>query len=414
MAAMSAGGRRAGRWPEPRVKGLSDPRNSSIDEAMSGAAMRFTVLDSWRGLCALWVAVFHFRIFSHIGNVQLFRHGPLAVEFFFVLSGFVLTSAYGDRLGGFGERIRFLIRRIGRLYPLHLATLLAVLGMETARWFVSSRVGHPVGGPLFTGATDMGAFLPNVLLIHAWGILPDFTWNVPSWSISVEFLMCLLFVLVSFSPRKLPALVAMTLLGFLGFLYTRYGLPQMETTTAVTRGVYAFFLGCLLQHAYRWWRASGRKFWGWLEWLAIPLVLTAPMVDNLPLPTIMFALMIFIFAFEAGPISRLLDRPSMRFLGEISYSIYLVHYLLVLGVFALAALLGRVVDVDGVPWMNAPNPWIGDLAIVGYLGALAGVSALSYRFIESPGRAWFNRMSNKVTHGRRPAEPGPEQREPRP
>ena len=371
---------------------------------MAVAAARFSVLDSWLGLCALWVAVFHFRIISHIGDVQLIRHGPLAVEFFFVLSGFVLTSAYGGRLGGSNERLRFLVRRVGRLYPLHLATLLVVLGMETARWYVSSKVGHPVGGPLFTGATDMSAFLPNVALIHAWGILPDFTWNVPSWSISVEFLMCLLFILASFSRRTVPTLIAMTAIGFFGFIYTRYVLPQTESTNAVTHGVYAFFLGCLVHHAYCWWRASDRKIWGWLEWLAIPLLLTAPMVDFLPLPTPMFALMIFIFAFEAGPISRILNHRPMRFLGEISYSIYLVHYILVLGAFAFAALLGRVTDIYGPPWINVPSPWLGDLVTAGYLLLVVGVSALTFRFIEAPGRDWFNRMSNRLTSRDRRAE----------
>jgi peptidoglycan/LPS O-acetylase OafA/YrhL len=376
-----------------------------MGKAMTVAATRFTVLDSWRGLCALWVAVFHFRIISHVGDIQLIRHGPLAVDFFFVLSGFVLTSAYGGKLGGNNERLRFLVRRIGRLYPLHLVTLLVVLGLETARWFVSSRVGHPVGGPLFTGATDMSAFLPNVVLIHAWGILPDYTWNVPSWSISVEFLMCLLFILASFSRRTLPTLIAMTVIGLLGFIYTRYALPQTESTNAVTRGVYAFFLGCLVHHAYCWWRASDRTIWPWLEWLAIPLLLATPMVDFLPLPTPMFALLIFVFAFEAGPVSRILNHRPMRFLGEISYSLYLVHYILVLGAFAFAALLGRVTAIDGAPWMNGSSPWLGDLITAGYLVAVVGVSALTYRFIEAPGRDWFNRMSNRLTSADKRAAP---------
>jgi len=358
--------------------------------------LRFTVLDSWRGLCALWVAVYHFRVISHFGDIDLFRHGHLAVEFFFVLSGFVIACAYGDRLVTLTDRARFMVRRFGRLYPLHIATLLAVIAMESMRWAISMKLGREVGGPLFTGATDPNALVPNLLLIHGWGMLREFTWNVPSWSISVEFLLCGLFLVAFGLPRRIPTLAAFTAIGALGFLYTRYGIAdQAESTTAVARGVYSFFLGCLVHYAYQAWSRRGRNVAPWLEWLIVPVFLLVSSVDGTLLPPLMFAAMIFIFAFENGPVSRVLKRPGLVRLGEISYSIYLVHYLLVLAAFGGAAVLGRVVDL-GAPWIDASGRFAGDVTTLVYLAVVIAASTVTYRWIEAPGRDWFNAMSRRM------------------
>ena len=133
---------------------------------------------------------------------------------------------------------------------------------------------------------------------------------------------------------------------------------------------------------------------GLLEWLAIPILYLAPKLDSTPLPTPMFGLLILVFAFESGPISRVLNHAAPRFLGEVSYSIYLIHYVLVLVAFGVAAMAGDVVNVAGAPWIGAPNAWAGDLATILFLGLVVGVSALSYRFIERPGRDLFNRLSD--------------------
>lgn len=67
------------------------------------ARARFAVLDSWRGLAACMVALFHLRVPSHLDGAALVRNASLFVDFFFVLSGFVITASYAQRLaGGFG------------------------------------------------------------------------------------------------------------------------------------------------------------------------------------------------------------------------------------------------------------------------------------------------------------------------
>ena len=114
---------------------------------------RFIVLDSFRGLCALSVVVFHLHLLQGFSEWDFFRSAGLMVEFFFTLSGFVLAYRYGEEpIDGDGFR-RYMISRFFRIYPLHLAMLL-----------------------LFSGAMFWGGFtasqwqqwLYQILLLQAW------------------------------------------------------------------------------------------------------------------------------------------------------------------------------------------------------------------------------------------------------
>src|SRR5438045_8537170 len=91
---------------------------------------RFVVLDSWRGIAACLVALFHLDAYSHLYDVPFLRNSWLFVDFFFVLSGFVIAANYQQRLlEGFGIG-RFLLLRLGRLYPLPFAMLALVIAVE--------------------------------------------------------------------------------------------------------------------------------------------------------------------------------------------------------------------------------------------------------------------------------------------
>src|SRR5687768_3329218 len=96
---------------------------------------RFVALDSWRGIAACLIVFFHFRNFtySHLASVDIINHAWLFVDFFFVLSGFVITASYQNRLEqGYSLR-RFIFLRLGRIYPLHIFMLMAFLAFEFLR-----------------------------------------------------------------------------------------------------------------------------------------------------------------------------------------------------------------------------------------------------------------------------------------
>ncbi|MCE3289203.1 MAG: acyltransferase [Caulobacter sp.] len=370
-----------------------------------GGGVRFDALDGWRGLCALWIVLYHFRAVSHVYDWLWVRTGDIAVDFFFVLSGFVIAHAYGDRLGGANARLQFLVRRFGRLYPLHIATLAIVFGLELGRYLVSLRTGAQLGRPAFSEDTSPLALGLNVLLVHAWGFLHNFTWNVPSWSISVEWALCLLTALLSVLRRPLLVAGVFATAGFLAIAWMS-ALPTFpfEGHSALARGVYGFFLGVIVYHLHRRLGDTALMKTGWLEWLA-PVILALTVVFKheqvFVVPPLLFAALVFIFASQSGPISRLLTWRPFAFFGEISYSIYLVHYVIVLVVFGGAVVLGGRLGFDPIvergvhnaSVINMPNLWIGDLASLAFLAATIGVSWCTYSLIEKPGRDWFNGLA---------------------
>src|SRR5512141_2294033 len=93
----------------------------------------FQALDGWRGLCACLVALFHFHGYSPVYSWDVIRNSYLFVDFFFVLSGFVIAWNYSSRLGSAVEVKQFLVLRVGRLYPLHIFMLFLFLAWETAK-----------------------------------------------------------------------------------------------------------------------------------------------------------------------------------------------------------------------------------------------------------------------------------------
>lgn len=102
-------------------------------------AHRYEALDSLRGICALLVCLFHFRANSPLISMAFVRGSWLFVDFFFVLSGFVIAANYRQRLINGGFLRGFVILRFGRVYPLHLVMLLAYIAMELVGLVMASR-----------------------------------------------------------------------------------------------------------------------------------------------------------------------------------------------------------------------------------------------------------------------------------
>ena len=362
-------------------------------------AQRFVVLDSFRGLCALSVALFHLHIVGGISELPFFRSAGLFVEFFFTLSGFVLCHGYVNKAFD-SDRLRgFLISRACRIFPLHLVLLLAFTLLELVRLWQT--------GAGFFGI-DWNEWLANALLLQAW--LPQtnaFSFNGPAWSISVEFYIYLVFGLILFATacwrKPVFAVIALACGACVGFGAGWIG-------SGGFRGVTCFFTGALAYEAYR--RCCD---WRMSRWLAAALelamlaglyfCLTLHYANKSYLATGFFALFIVLFAREAGPVSRLLQRPVFVRLGHWSFSIYLTHSLLIV----LLTQAAQRLQQAGIDWIsverlteNGPlfldsgspvaNLWLTLMLLV----MILGVSSLSYRHVERRGIEFGKRLSRKV------------------
>ncbi len=370
-------------------------------------ANRFEALDGWRGLCACLVVMFHFHGYSPIYSWGLIRNSYLFVDFFFVLSGFVIAWNYATRLDSWQGVRRFLLLRVGRVYPLHLFMLLCFLAYEVLRHL--SAQAQPSAFATFEGATAPIALLSHFFLVHSLHLHDGLTWNGPSWSISTELWTYVLFALLSvwLGVRNwmlgLVALAAPLLLVYL----SRTG---MDTTYdwGLIRCVFGFALGTACYKILRLWPRLQRTLparpgvMTMLECLMVGAVIvfvaTAGTTALSFLAPFVFAMAVLVFSVEAGWLSRMLRTPVLKWLGMLSYSIYMTHFIFVL---VLPSLVKRLVRQD--LWTPMPLPTgqyvmvfgrdnvEGTLLYGAVLALTVAFSAFTYRWIETPGRDWTRR-----------------------
>jgi peptidoglycan/LPS O-acetylase OafA/YrhL len=190
-----------------------------------------------RAFPPLMIVMFHFsegHHYSHVRLLDLFAtRGYLWVEFFFVLSGFILTHVYWPRLKDLFSRqgyLAFLRARLIRLYPLHLFMLLLMLAMVFGLRALAAHGGYlSIFDIKYHQDVSVKGFWLSLALVHAWNSMNSLTWNGVSWFVSVEFALCLLFPLLLWLAEGALwrgfALIAAGLCGLGALLLTsRHGL----------------------------------------------------------------------------------------------------------------------------------------------------------------------------------------------
>jgi peptidoglycan/LPS O-acetylase OafA/YrhL len=368
---------------------------------------RFEALDSWRGICAVIVVVFHFisDMPSSLETSSFIRNGYLFVDFFFVLSGFVLCHSYRGKITSLADFGRFVLRRFGRVWPLH-AVVLAGLVAATA-WI--SYLPHPDGLSLSWNSTgySIDALLPSMLLLNAMN-LQGTVWNGPAWSIGAEFYVYLLFALLVIVTRRRLILPSLCLsLVALALVY-RWAPDLMNTTWdyGIIRCIAGFFGGVVAYHVYEFTRGREPLPATLLELAAVVLVvlfvtyagedadhgslisLAAPLV---------FGAAVIVFAGEHGFLSLALRARPFRALGRYSFSIYMIH----MPMLVMLCYGGWSAGYYTKAFQGTAQPWMGsvDLVLIDFVLAVILLAAASYRFIELPARRGFNKLADQGFSG---------------
>lgn len=360
-----------------------------------GSVEPLASLTPLRGIAALWVVVYH--LCQHMPNLHFERYtgavhkGYLAVDMFFVLSGFVITHVYKDGFarGVTGPRYRdFLKARVARLYPLHIAVLLlfvAAIMVKRAAAYALTGSFAPI--PLL-GERSIDGFFANLLMLQGvWA--RELSWNDPAWSISLEFLAYLLFpLLFSILWRTRPlakAGLGALLLAVLAWLACRTGddFNQWNGVYAILRCLPEFLAGSLLYSLYRGSRSAavlaGDAALGTLLVL-LGTLLHAAAPDLVII--LLFPLLILTAVRNTGRIGRVLNAAPLLWLGNVSYSLYLLHWF-VLFIVAQIVRFSFGGDLAGLPTDAA-------LCVTGVvIAASLGLAALGFRFVEVPGRRWL-------------------------
>ena len=376
--------------------------------------MRFHVLDSWRGVAALLVAIFHLNVLSAIYSLDFIRNAYLFVDFFFVLSGFVIAHSYGDRMATLDGVGTFALRRFSRLWPLHAVVLVAFVIAESGKALMAAR-GASFYAPPFSGSTAPNAVFMHLAFAQAMGIQDHLTWNPPSWSIAAEFWTYMIFAATlhvaetRFARVRFAAegLLAILLIGSAAVLL-RYSERGMDVTFDL--GIFRCLCGFLIGHfVYRLWQVCPRDIFD------SPLVEVAVLIATVGFVSIagrspysffaplVFAVVVLVFAYEAGPVSRLMTNRGNEWLGRISYSIYMWQAFIIFNlidrpVSIIEKITHRILTTTDAS--SALGGEAGKLIVLGghlmpplvtalYLAVLVVVASISYRWIERPGQDWF-------------------------
>jgi peptidoglycan/LPS O-acetylase OafA/YrhL len=366
----------------------------------------FAGLTALRGIAALCIVLFHapgIGLGSYFISLTGFvLRSYLWVDFFFVLSGFVLMHAYGAffrqdiRTGGF---LRYMRARFARIYPLHAAMLLFLLAVEIARRYAFDH--HPVEFSNLSLDVRLApyAFLPSVLLIHSLGILPFDSWNDPSWSISCEAAVYFLFPALCLSLTRAPRRVGPLLVGggivLLAMIYFVARPHDLDVTSTFgffrCFAEFSFGMCCYAYYASRgvprWLAGDGAAA---VIVAALVLELHLDLSDLVAVP--LFCALVLTAAGNGGRFNRLLLTRPLQWLGNVSYSIYLVHWPLMV---AIAMAIYAATGIDPTTGGFGIVPRLGFLGIA--VAATLLAASFTYRTIEVPLR--------QMITGRRAARP---------
>lgn len=362
-----------------------------------------------RGIAALMVVVLHFSIFvTPLIDPQTslaMRRWYLLVDFFFVLSGFIMMHVYGS---WFETNVstqsfkKYLGARFARIYPLHFVTLLWVVGL-----FAFFRVK---GIYLDANASAVGNFskIPeHLLLLHGFDMPRTGTWNTPSWSIAAEWLMYLVFpFLVQPFYRFRTYGIIIALVGALllyasipsGVISPGYEAFKIEndidnivTPWNLVRCLAGFLIGMVTYRAYQGLVGNQWLKNGWLLPIIGVVLLVAYHFQVTDLLTVWaFPVIILIACYNQGRLLGVLQSKVFQRLGDWSYSIYLVHVPIIFTFLAIQLLQNPPVPNKPSPPLTYVGGWAPWIMCFIFVLLVIGVAALTYRFVEVPARKWLN------------------------
>ena len=368
----------------------------------------YALLDGLRGVAALFVVWYHiFEGYQFAGNkpiIDIPNHGYLAVDFFFILSGFVIGYAYDDRWGKTLNTAGFFRRRLIRLHPMVvMGTLIglasfALTGME--RW----------DGSFSSWSLVLGAFICGCLMIPALPGMPRdvrgngemFPLNGPSWSLFFEYIGNIIYALLL---RRMSTKIMCCFATILCFLlvwfttgdlagYGSFGVGWTADTMNICGGTLRMLcpmtIGMLLSRTFKATRING-AFW----------ICAAVLVALFHVPYIsssgslswngVFESACIILVFPAivwiAASSQVTDRVSRNvcnFLGDISFPLYIVHYPLMYAFYMWLIKTRQYTFAETWP------------VALGVIAASVALAWLCMKFYDRPVRKWLGNVKRRA------------------
>lgn len=350
---------------------------------------RLRPLDSLRGIAAIGVAFFwHYKHFNYpyfennLAALPLYSvfnwfylYGWNLVDFFFVLSGFIFMHVYSKSI--IEEKISrrdFFILRLSRLYPLHVITLFTVAFLQYYRYFSGK-------GFFQCDINDLYHLILNLLFIQGGLFENGLSFNGPSWSLSCEIVAYILFFYVLKKFKKpIPVFVLFVFIG-LSLLQKQVNVPLFNTSNA--KMLIGFFIGCLTFvlniHIRKMNRMNKNILFGTILAFTILIGLMIYKAGftkifgqwDRVMPILVYPLLI-ISTLNIFFLNRFFSLKPLTYMGDLSYSIYLLHFPVQLMMVTFLPMIGLVPDY---------STWTG-LAV--FMVTTTALASLSYHVVEKP------------------------------
>ncbi len=381
-----------------------------------------------RGIAALLTVLFHFDLMMGGGgnlllkfkDSLLFTRFYLMVDFFFILSGFIMCHVYGKWFSDSVEKNefrQFTIARFARVYPLHFVTLLYCIGLKLA--FIAA--GGLETNPMEAVSNNWAAIPSHLLLLHSMNVNEWFTWNNASWSISTEWWMYMMFPFLVKPFWKLRsverAIVVLACLA--GYVFIMFVIVPIVTVPAAIpfvavnpadlsinvsyqygflRCLFGFVLGMMVYQYYM--KGTAKPLFS-NGYVILLLTLGLGLCLHFAVPDVFsvafFPLILLSAAYGSQRMDAFFGTKPLQRIGDWSFSIYLVHQPLLYTIATIISYLNPPnpkAPAGPPPSMDMLTGWLFCLIFIVFTLL---VSFLTYRFVEVPARKWINaRWGRKV------------------
>ena len=376
---------------------MSASRRPDADQHRTGGAdQRLVGLEVLRFLAAIGVLVWHYQHFTFTGPsgpdwdpgrlplrwlfAPFYAYGHAGVSLFWCLSGFLFTWKYRGAVADNGISFgHFLWRRFSRLYPLHLVTLLTVALLQ----------------PLYAAQydkdfvyifNDSQHFVLNLMFANWWGFQSGQSFNGPSWSVSAEVLIYLLFYGVARCAGRAWWIDLVVVAGFA--VVPAVVVAVTGSKLSFTGAGLFFYIGASTLHAYQWIETSALSHRWWIVGLCGAAVtvcvgLTAWRVVAIAgASLVMFPALILLMQLAVRPEGRWW-KSWLTGLGNLTYAGYMLHFPM-----QLAAML-----VFGMLAVPVSDLIYADWFMLSYLGSVLSAAFMVFCWIERPAQTWLRRLA---------------------
>lgn len=350
----------------------ADQRSWRLDESEHKA------LTSIRGIAALWVTASHLaeplQKLLPLSAFHAMSVGYMAVDIFFVLSGFILALVYRNL--NTDQIAFFAFKRLARVYPLNI--------LLTTVMVAFAAIGFPPGQwqywPLLPWFYSMmESFIPT----------PVVAWIVTSWSVGIEVICYLSFPIMLIGARRLPAglqwMALALVFGFEFWVQSHY-LAYFLGFGALLRGFGGFALGAVLGIVAPRMPRPGKWACSALELACVAGIGAAVTVMRLKFIPLASAGLILLLYFDQGLIAALLRGRLWFWQGRISYSVYLLHGPLLADWLGYSARFGVWGCNPFVLALHMPSWAAALLSCLAFVGGVSLIATVTWRYVEQPGR----------------------------